>query len=119
VKNAAGNYPAPNAAAFAAAAAGADWAKSSPGNYVLLLNQPGANAWPISGATFILMHKNPSADAAASAKAVLKFYDWAYKYGRRRRDRAGLCAASGRPEGPVRKQWAPTSPGRQAGLCHK
>lgn len=103
VKNAAGNYPAPNAAAFAAAAASAPWT-SSPGNYVLLLNQPGANAWPISGATFILMHKNP-ADAAASAN-VLKFYDWAYKYG----DAAALALdfvpMPHAVKAMVRKQWA-------------
>ncbi|MCH4151750.1 MAG: phosphate ABC transporter substrate-binding protein PstS [Sphingobium sp.] len=103
VKNAAGNYPAPNAAAFAAAAASAPWA-SSPGNYVLLLNQPGANAWPISGATFILMHKNPS-NAAASAN-VLKFYDWAYKYGDAAATALDYVPLPGAVKAMVRKQWA-------------
>jgi phosphate transport system substrate-binding protein len=103
VKNAAGNYPAPNAAAFAAAAASAPWT-SSPGNYVLLLNQPGANAWPISGATFILMYKNPS-NAAASAN-VLKFYDWAYKYGDAAATALDYVPLPHAVKAMVRKQWA-------------
>jgi phosphate transport system substrate-binding protein len=103
VKNAAGNYPAPNAAAFAAAAASAPWA-TSPGNYVLLLNQPGATAWPISGATFILMYKNPS-NAAASAN-VLKFYDWAYKYGDAAANALDYVPLPTNVKSMVRKQWA-------------
>ena len=78
LKNKAGNFPAPEAAAFSAAAASADWA-NAPGNYILLLDQPGANAWPLTGATFILVHKAQT-DAAKGA-AVLKFFDWAYKSG--------------------------------------
>ena len=78
LKNKAGNFPAPEAAAFSAAAASADWTKA-PGNYILLLDQPGADAWPLTGATFILVHKTQG-DAAKGA-AVLKFFDWAYKSG--------------------------------------
>ncbi|HWE45590.1 MAG TPA: phosphate ABC transporter substrate-binding protein PstS [Caulobacteraceae bacterium] len=73
-----GTYPKPTAANFAAAAAGANWAGSDH-NFVLLLNQPGANSWPITGATFILVHKNQT--NAATCRAVLKFFDWAYKNG--------------------------------------
>ena len=73
-----GAFVAPTAANFAAAAAGADWSKAS-GFYLLLLNQPGANAWPITGATFILMHRSQT--DPAQAKAVLSFFDWAYKNG--------------------------------------
>ena len=73
-----GAFVAPTAQTFAAAAAGADWTKA-PGNYLLLLNQPGANAWPITGATFILVYKQQS--DAAKGKAVLAFFDWAYKNG--------------------------------------
>ncbi|MBW8733819.1 MAG: phosphate ABC transporter substrate-binding protein PstS [Asticcacaulis sp.] len=71
-------WPQPNAAAFKAATAGADWAHA-PGNYLLVLNQPGANAWPITGATFILVYKN-QADSKKAAN-VLKFFDFGYKDG--------------------------------------
>ena len=78
LQNADGQFVAPTAANFAAAAAGADWSKA-PGFYLLLLNQHGATSWPITGATFILMHKQQS--DAATAQSVLKFFDWAYANG--------------------------------------
>ena len=78
VQNKAGKFPMPVAANFAAAAAGAKWA-AAPGNYLLLLDQPGATSWPLTGATFILVYKEQaSADTGAS---VLRFFDWAYKNG--------------------------------------
>ena len=73
-----GNTVAPDMKSFQAAAENADW-KAVPGFAVILTEQPGAGSWPITAATFILMHKEP-ADAAASALA-LKFFDWAYKNG--------------------------------------
>ncbi len=73
-----GKNVAPEMAAFQAAAAGADW-KGTPGFAVILTNQPGAEAWPITAATFILMYKEP-ANIEDSASA-LKFFDWAYKSG--------------------------------------
>ena len=76
--NKGGKSVAPTADAFAAAAANADW-KGTPGYGVILANQPGADTWPITAATFILMYKKPD-DAAASAEA-LKFFDWAYHNG--------------------------------------
>jgi phosphate transport system substrate-binding protein len=76
--NKAGKFVAPTAQAFGAAAAGAKWS-AAPGYYLLLLDQPGAGSWPITGATFILMHKD-QADAA-QGREVLKFFDWAYKSG--------------------------------------
>ncbi len=54
LQNAAGNFVTPDDSAFKAAAANADWSKSF---YQVLTNQAGKDAWPISGATFILMHK--------------------------------------------------------------
>jgi phosphate transport system substrate-binding protein len=63
---------------FKAAAAGADWAKT-PGFAVVLTDQPGKSSWPITGASYILMHK-VQADPA-KGKEVLKFFDWAYKNG--------------------------------------
>jgi phosphate transport system substrate-binding protein len=68
----------PNLATFQAAAANAKW-DSAPGFGVILTDQPGATSWPITSATFILMHKKP-ADAAAAATA-LKFFGWAYQKG--------------------------------------
>lgn len=78
LQNADGQFVSPTAENFAAAASGADWTKA-PGFYLLLLNQHGANSWPITGATFILMHKQQS--DAATAQSVLKFVDWAYANG--------------------------------------
>lgn len=76
MKNAAGNFVSPDDTAFKAAAAGAEWSKSF---YQILTEQPGKDSWPITGATFILMHK--AQDKPAQAAASLKFFDWAYKNG--------------------------------------
>lgn len=77
LQNASGAYPIPDEATFKAAAAGADWTKSA--FYELLTNEPGKDSWPISGATFILMHKTQ--DKPQQAAEVLKFFDWSYKNG--------------------------------------
>lgn len=76
MKNSAGNFVAPDDTAFKAAAAGAEWSKSF---YQILTEQPGKDSWPITGATFILLHK--AQDKPAQAAASLKFFDWAYKNG--------------------------------------
>ena len=76
--NAAGKLVQPTIASFQAAAANADWAKA-PGYRVILTNQPGEASWPITAATFILMHKQPT-DKAAAAEA-LKFFGWAFAKG--------------------------------------
>ena len=78
VKNRDGKFVSPNAQAFQAAAAGADW-KKAPGMYLILTDAPGQDAWPIAGATFILMHKTQ--DKPANAREVLKFFSWAYARG--------------------------------------
>ncbi len=78
MKNHDGNFVQPDEASFKAAAAGAQWDKA-PGFYEILTDEAGKGAWPISGATFILMHK--SQDKAENAAAVLKFFDWAYEKG--------------------------------------
>lgn len=77
LQNAAGNYVAPDDTSFKAAAAGADWNKSAFGE--ILTNQAGKEAWPISGATFILMHKKQ--DKPGQAAEALKFFEWSYKNG--------------------------------------
>ncbi|MBV8738316.1 MAG: phosphate ABC transporter substrate-binding protein PstS [Alphaproteobacteria bacterium] len=76
--NSEGTVLEPGLEVFQNAAANADW-KSAPGFYLILTNQPGKNTWPITGATFILMHKkqgNPE-----RARQVLDFFAWAYRYG--------------------------------------
>ena len=76
--NSAGKFLKPTAATFMAAASNAEWEKTQD-FYLLLTNQPGDASWPITGATFILMHK--SQDKPEVAAAVLKFFDWAYHDG--------------------------------------
>jgi phosphate transport system substrate-binding protein len=71
MQNADGKFVEPNEASFKAAAAGADWSKSF---YQILTNERGAQAWPITGATFVLMHKVQ--DKPAVASNVLKFFGW-------------------------------------------
>jgi phosphate transport system substrate-binding protein len=103
IQNKAGQFPAPTARAFAGAAAGAQWARA-PGNYILLLDQPGAGTWPISGATFILIYRNP-ANAEATAN-VLKFYDWAYKRGDAAALQLDYVPLPAGVKALVRAQWA-------------
>ncbi|MBP0614209.1 phosphate ABC transporter substrate-binding protein PstS [Jiella sp. KSK16Y-1] len=76
--NKAGKRVAPKSSAFAAAAENADWS-SQPGFGVILANQPGAKTWPMTAATFILMHSD--AESAANSAEALKFFDWAYAKG--------------------------------------
>jgi phosphate transport system substrate-binding protein len=76
--NKAGKAVAPNAESFQAAASSADWAHAS-GYYLILTDQSGAQSWPITGASFILLYASPP-DAAATGEA-LKFFAWAYKSG--------------------------------------
>ncbi|MER8707886.1 phosphate ABC transporter substrate-binding protein PstS [Mesorhizobium sp. M0323] len=68
----------PTAAAFSAAAANADWS-SQPGYGVILANEPGAESWPMTAATWILLYKKP--DDAATTGEALKFFAWAYDKG--------------------------------------
>lgn len=77
MQNAAGNYVLPDDLTFKAAAAGADWEKSAFG--ANLNNQAGKDAWPITSATFVLMHKVQ--DKPAQATEVVKFFSWAYDKG--------------------------------------
>ncbi|WP_395664394.1 phosphate ABC transporter substrate-binding protein PstS [Methylocella sp.] len=76
--NHAGATVAPTVPTFQAAAANADWA-NAPGYYQILTDQPGKDSWPITAATFILMHKQPADPVAA--KEALKFFAWAFAKG--------------------------------------
>ncbi len=78
MQNRAGQLVQPDEETFAAAASNARWDKA-PGFYELLTDQPGAKSWPMTAASFILLHKVPP-DPAKTA-AVLAFFDWAFKSG--------------------------------------
>jgi phosphate transport system substrate-binding protein len=77
LQNAAGHFVEPDDSTFQAAAATADWQKSA--FYQILTNQTGKNAWPITGATFVLFHTRQ--DKPAQAAESLKFFEWSYKNG--------------------------------------
>ena len=78
LKNKDGKFVQPTQSAFAAAAANADW-NSVPGMGVVLTEEPGAESWPVTSASFILVHKKQ--DKPQSAKETLAFFDWAFKKG--------------------------------------
>jgi phosphate transport system substrate-binding protein len=70
----------PGIGVFQAAAANADW-ENAPGFYQILTDQPGDQSWPITGASFILVHKQP--DDPAALLEALKFFDWAFDNGQK------------------------------------
>jgi phosphate transport system substrate-binding protein len=78
LRNKDGQFVSPESSAFRAAAANADWSKAQDFN-LLLTNQPGKESWPITGATFILMHKQQSKPEVA--REVINFFAWAYLNG--------------------------------------
>ena len=78
VRNRDGQYVQPDNSTFQAAAASADW-KNAPGFYRILTDQPGRDAWPITGASFILMHAKQ--EKPQRAVDVLRFFDWAFHNG--------------------------------------
>jgi len=102
MQNKAGQWVQPTAANFAAAAQGAKW-QSAPGYYLLLLDQAHPQAWPITGATFILVPTKP--ENAASAREVLAFFDWAYKNGNPAAEQLDYVPMPEAVKGLVRKTW--------------
>jgi phosphate transport system substrate-binding protein len=78
LQNRDGNMVGPDDLTFSAAAAGADWF-SVPGMGISLVNQKGAQSWPITGATFILMYREPK--NAKTSQETIKFFDWAFVNG--------------------------------------
>ena len=78
LQNQAGEFVLPNDLTFKAAAASAKWDKA-PGFYEILTNQAGKDSWPMTGASFILMHR--AQEKPDNAKQVLRFFDWAFKNG--------------------------------------
>lgn len=101
LQNADGNFVAPDDATFKAAAANADWSKSF---YQVLTGQPGKDSWPITAATFILMHKVQ--DKPQSATSAVKFFDWAYKDGDKMADDLDYVPMPANVKQMVQKLWA-------------
>jgi phosphate transport system substrate-binding protein len=101
VQNAAGAFVVPDDSAFKAAAASADWSKSF---YQVLTNQVGKDAWPISGATFILMQK--AQDKPANASAALKFFVWAYASGDKMAEDLDYVPMPDNVRPAIEKVWA-------------
>jgi phosphate transport system substrate-binding protein len=98
-----GKAVAPDAAAFQAAAAHADWEKADR-YYVILTDQPGANTWPIAGATFILMYEQPA--SVGDAASALKFFDWAYSQGGKMAEDLDYVPLPGNVVDSIRAMWA-------------
>lgn len=101
MQNSTGAFVSPDDTAFKAAAAGADWTKSF---YQILTNQAGKDAWPISGATFILMHKLQ--DKPANGTEALKFFSWAYKNGDKVADDLDYVPMPKPVVAAIEKTWA-------------
>jgi phosphate transport system substrate-binding protein len=83
VQNKSGKFVQPDDTTFKAAAAGADW-KSVPGMGVVLTDQAGEQSWPITGASFILVHAKQ--EKPESGREVLKFFDWSFRNGAKMAD---------------------------------
>ncbi len=101
MQNAAGQFVNPDDSAFKAAAAGAKWNESF---VQILTNQPGAQSWPLTGATFILMHK--AQDKPAEAATALKFFAWAYKNGDKTADDLDYVPMPASVKQQVEKLWS-------------
>jgi phosphate transport system substrate-binding protein len=98
-----GKAVAPTSTAFQAAAANADW-NSVPGYGVILANQPGAESWPMTAATFILVHKQP--DDVAAVSEALKFFAWAYAKGDKMAEELDYVPMPKKVVGEIQKMWA-------------
>lgn len=100
MKNASGAVVQPETSTFQAAAAGADWKKSF---YQILTNEPGAKAWPVVGATFVLLQMKQ--DKPAQGTETLKFFDWAFKNGRPAADSLDYISLPASVTEQIRSQW--------------
>jgi phosphate transport system substrate-binding protein len=89
--------------AFAAAAGNANW-DATPGFGVILTNETGAETWPITSASFVLIPKQPADPAAAGA--ALKFFDWAYAKGNGMAEELDYVPMPAKVVDAVRRLWA-------------
>jgi phosphate transport system substrate-binding protein len=97
-----GKAVSPTATTFKAAAGHADWAHSQ-GFDLMLTNQPGADSWPVAGATFILVHKKPQNPAAVTS--ALKFFAWAYAHGDKMAEDLVYVPLPGTVKSAIEKMW--------------
>jgi phosphate transport system substrate-binding protein len=95
----------PSSAAFQAAAGNAKWDKED-GFYLILTDQPGAASWPITSATFVLVHKQPQDPSAVAA--ALKFFAWAYTKGDKMAEEIGYVPLPKNLVADIEKVWAST-----------
>ncbi|WP_345811132.1 phosphate ABC transporter substrate-binding protein PstS [Paraburkholderia sp. PREW-6R] len=100
MKNSSGAVVEPKTETFKAAAAGADWSKSF---YQILTNEPGKDAWPIVGATFVLLHT--AQDKPAQGTETLKFFDWAFKNGTQAANDLDYISLPESVTAEIRTQW--------------
>ncbi|HVT60729.1 MAG TPA: phosphate ABC transporter substrate-binding protein PstS [Thermoanaerobaculia bacterium] len=105
LKNRDGHFVKPSAASFQSAAANADWAKA-PGFYLLLTNQAGAESWPITGASFILVYKEQ--EKGDKVREALKFFDWAYHNGQQMAAKLDYVPIPDKVVKLVEQTWAST-----------
>src|SRR3954467_5105722 len=98
-----GKTVAPTAKSFMAAAASANW-EATPGFGVVLTDEPGADSWPLAGATFILMHKQ--AQDAAASKEALKFFDWAYGKGDKMAEELDYVPMPDKVVTSIKRSWS-------------
>ena len=102
MQNREGQFVKPDAKNFQAAAADADWANSKD-FYIVLTDQPGKDTWPISGATFILMHKVQK--DPKTAKHILDFFTWAYQSGGKLANELGYIPMPASVVELIHKEW--------------
>ena len=114
MRNQAGNFVKPDDSSFKAAAAGADWTKTF--NQVLT-DQPGAQSWPITGATFIMMHTKQ--DKVAQASASLKFFEWAFNTGDAMATQLEYVPLPASVKDLVRREWAKIQDGSGKAVAFK
>lgn len=100
MKNASGAVVQPSPETFKAAAVGADWKTSF---YQILTNEPGKDAWPVVGATFVLVHTTQ--DKPDHGKETLKFFDWAFKNGSQAADALDYISLPDSVVTEIRSQW--------------
>lgn len=100
LKNAAGTVVLPKTETFKAAAAGAEWSKSF---YQILTNEPGKEAWPVVGATFVLLHTKETKPQQGAE--VLKFFDWSFKNGEKAADDLDYISLPPAVVQEIRKAW--------------
>lgn len=103
LQNKDGQFVQPSQESFAAAAAHADW-QGTPGMGVVLTNEAGADSWPVTAASFILIHKTQ--DKPENGKAVLTFFDWAFENGKEMAAELDYVPLPAEVTDQIEKLWA-------------